>query len=123
MYSHCLVAVHALWAQAHFCSRAIPQSLHGPNKKSNATLSPFNYSIVPEVQDCLQMTPDQKADVIRLRAECFAKHAENQARWLQLCNAITDVRFTQILLVPSNHKYNVQALATTLSRSNCSGCP
>lgn len=65
------------------------------------------------------MAPEQEADMIRLRAECLAQQAENQAQWHQLCNAITDVRLTQMLLLLLTCKYSVQASA--LSSSNCTG--
>lgn len=42
------------------------------------------------VTDCLQLTPEQKAEMIRLRAECLAKQGENEVQWIQLCNAIAE---------------------------------
>lgn len=68
----------------------------------------FSKCVVHDLQDCLQMTPEQKADMIRLRADCLAKQGENQARWHQLCNAIAAVRLTQMLLLLLIHKHNVK---------------
>lgn len=58
----------------------------------------FHTRVVHDLQDCLQLTPEQMADMIRLRADCLAKQGENQAQWHQLCNAIADVRLTQMPL-------------------------
>lgn len=43
------------------------------------------------MQGCLQLTPEQKAEMLRLRAVALAKQAENQAQWHQLCAAIAQV--------------------------------
>lgn len=40
------------------------------------------------VTDCLNLTPEQREEMIRLRATSLAKQAENQAQWHQLCTAI-----------------------------------
>ncbi|DBB09422.1 TPA: hypothetical protein ACH3X3_007991 [Trebouxia sp. C0006] len=43
------------------------------------------------VTDCLKLTPEQREEIIRLRATSLAKQAENQAQWHQLCSAIAQV--------------------------------
>ncbi|KAL0036049.1 hypothetical protein WJX77_012607 [Trebouxia sp. C0004] len=40
------------------------------------------------VTDCLKLTPEQREEMIKLRATSLAKQAENQAQWHQLCTAI-----------------------------------
>lgn len=40
------------------------------------------------VTDSLKLTSEQKADMVKLRAVCLAKQAENQAQWHHLCDAI-----------------------------------
>ena len=43
------------------------------------------------MQDSLKLTSEQKADMVKLRAVCLAKQAENQAQWHHLCDAIAQV--------------------------------
>lgn len=43
------------------------------------------------MQESLQLTPKQKEEMVRLRANSFAKQAQNQAQWHQLCAAISQV--------------------------------
>ncbi|KAL3148944.1 hypothetical protein ABBQ32_001804 [Trebouxia sp. C0010 RCD-2024] len=42
------------------------------------------------VTNCLELTTEQKAGMIRLRTECLAKQGEIQIEWHQLCNAIAE---------------------------------
>jgi len=43
------------------------------------------------LQDCLNLTPEQREEIVRLRATSLIKQAENQAQWHQLCTAIAQV--------------------------------
>lgn len=78
---------------------------------------PVKLCIDHDLQDCLQLLPEQKAHMVRLREDCLAKQRENQAQWHRLCNAIADVRLTETLFLLLTHKCIVKASATTLSSS------
>ena len=56
------------------------------------------------LQDCLKLTPEQREEIIRLRATSLAKQAENQAQWHQLCSAIA-----QVTSVAHCHVYTPEA--------------
>lgn len=43
------------------------------------------------LQDSLDLTPQQREEIVRLRATSLAKQADNQAQWHQICTAIAQV--------------------------------
>ena len=70
------------------------------------------------MQDCLQLTSEQKAEMARLRAECLAKQGENKAQWHQLCNAMAEVGLPQFPLLFNPQMQLVTFLYQSAQKSN-----